>query len=349
MGYGEVGEHRGGLLLPRALALSLISLTAAVAATTLYEEPLLRDVSTTPASTTRFFVTPYGGDSIHVPDGAGYEEIRVGGQVWLARPVDGGFVGIHWQRTGDPTSQTIYHVDFQGRHLLDGEQFLANLSAYFESSLGRNLYAPHHDVVTTDVGYLFLARDRPQTDAGSVSRDWVIETDAHGNVLWSWDIAEHLLGGDPVGLGARGEDWIHANSIDLTATHDVVLSARNLNQIVVVSRSDGRVLRRFGDDVLSEQHHATVQPDGGFLVFDNGFAHGRSRVVKFTPAGDLDWVLPLVDSAGDPVFGPAYGSASVTEAGTLLICAGPAGQILEVTTAGELIAEWDLLRTHDVP
>lgn len=338
-------------MVPRTALLSLVFCAATFVAANHYEKPLLllREVSAHSPSTTPFYVTPYGGGSIFVPDGEGYRELRVGGQVWLARPVSDGFVGVHWQRTGDPTTQTIYHVDMEGRHLLDGQQYRANVSAYFESIIGREFAGPHHDVVTTDTGYLFIARDRTPADEGSVSHDWLIEADRHGSVLWSWNIAEHLLGGDPVGLGERGENWIHVNSIDVTQTGDIVLSARNLNQVVVVSRPEGEVLSRFGDDVLSEQHHATVQSDGGFLVFDNGYVHRRSRVVKFSPSGDVEWILPLVDADGDPVFGPAYGSASVTTAGTLLICAGPSGQVLEVTRTGALIAEWDLLPVHDVP
>lgn len=77
----------------------------------------------------------------------------------------------------------------------------------------------------------------------------------------------------------------------------MVLSARNLGE-VVVPRPEGKVLRRFGANVLSEQHHVTVQPDGGFLAFNNGVAEHRSTVVMFAADGTVQWELPLHGHTG---------------------------------------------------
>jgi hypothetical protein len=302
-----------------------------------------------------FLVSPYGGPSFYVPDGEGLREIEIGGQVWLARPTEDGYIGI---RIADPTDHrttSIFHVDDDGNALLDGQAFRNNVAHYFAHDVpGVELDVIHHDVMEVEGGYLFLVMtvepDGSVVDGELPRSDWIIESDHDGSVRWAWNVAEGLLGDQPVDLGERGEHWIHTNSLDLTAEGDVVISARNLAEVVVVSRPEGGVLARFGEDVLSEQHHATVQPNGDILVFDNGFTDKHSSVVRFGPDGSLKWQRPLFDAGGGVVYGGAYGSAQITSRGTVLVCAGPDGQVFEYDAElVTVLGEWRIEQTHPVP
>jgi hypothetical protein len=87
------------------------------------------------------------------------------------------------------------------------------------------------------------------------------------------------------------KDVIHTNSASVIsqtipgvcAEGDILVSARNLNTIGVLSLSTKRLVWSWGRGVLWHQHHPTLLGNGNILVFDNRTSERGSRVLEVNP------------------------------------------------------------------
>lgn len=112
--------------------------------------------------------------------------------------------------------------------------------------------------------------------------------DARGRPQFTWSSKGHV---DPVEsyvLGAQGQDYVHADSVELQPDGDLVASFRNTGQVLRIATEahdgfePGEVVWRLGgerneftfvDDPFGgfcAQHAARILPDGHLLLFDNG-------------------------------------------------------------------------------
>lgn len=141
-------------------------------------------------------------------------------------------------------------------------------------------------------------------------------------------------------------DVLHCNTVEILPAHpaglwpagSVLVSVRNLDLIMVLDLATRRVLWSWGPDVLSRQHQPSVLPDGNLLVFDNGTARGRSRVVEMNPAtGEIVWSYGETDETR--FFCPAMGGAQALPNGNVLITESFAGRAFEVQRDGHVV--WD--------
>ena len=157
---------------------------------------------------------------------------------------------------------------------------------------GNGMSADLHEFELTPQGTaLLLIYDAVRRDLrhvggsrrGVVVQAVVQEIDiATGLVLFEW----HSLGN--VGLSESHEkvpkrsgqwDYMHANSVALDASGDIIVSARHTSSVLWISRTTGRIRWRLGgsrsDFRMGEgtrfwnQHDARPQPDGTLTLFDN--------------------------------------------------------------------------------
>jgi hypothetical protein len=132
------------------------------------------------------------------------------------------------------------------------------------------------------------------------------EVDPQGNLVWSWDSADHI------GLDETGRWWphvissprvtgaydvVHWNSVDVT-NNALILSFRQLDAVYKIDRTSGDVLWKLGGthtpqslDVIGDplgryplggQHDARVIPGQALTIHDNftDLRH-RPRVVRY--------------------------------------------------------------------
>jgi arylsulfate sulfotransferase len=129
----------------------------------------------------------------------------------------------------------------------------------------------------------------------------VIQEVDNGNVVFQWDGTNY-----PEFYAASREnndfrdlkithDYMHLNSICVDSTdNNLIVSFRNLNEIVKLNRVTGQIMWRLGgpnsdfpltsDQVFLRQHYARVIENGKTLIFvDNGLAGVRaySRILEF--------------------------------------------------------------------
>jgi len=138
-----------------------------------------------------------------------------------------------------------------------------------------------------------------------------------GDVVWQWNAMDHF---DPQDCtfceDAKGQmagsptlfdvvDVFHCNSVDLDPNGDILISARNMDSMFLISKATGKVLWKMGGsahvkdgepfiqvtgDALNgffRQHHASFLPDGTISVFDdetNLNAPARGVVVSYDVA-----------------------------------------------------------------
>ena len=139
----------------------------------------------------------------------------------------------------------------------------------------------HHDVLKLPNGnYLFLAwervppalqakvrggigntelRDLPRTAIQPppeelerlekvMFNDVVYEIDPQGKVVWTWQANQHL---DPdvdiIGPVHSREEWCHANTLNVLADGNLLLTSRSLDSILLIDRKTGEVILRWGN------------------------------------------------------------------------------------------------------
>ncbi|WP_369780146.1 arylsulfotransferase family protein [Streptomyces sp. R33] len=133
-------------------------------------------------------------------------------------------------------------------------------------------------------------------------------------------------------------DILHTNTVEiLTIAHpaglwaagDVLISLRNLDLIAVIDLRARAVRWWWGPGELSGQHQPSAQPDGTILVFDNGRARGRSRVMEIEPlTGTILW-------QHEPgLFCEMAGGCERLANGTVLISDAQAGRALIIDRDG---------------
>jgi hypothetical protein len=147
-------------------------------------------------------------------------------------------------------------------------------------------------------------------------------------------------------------DILHCNSLTLLSrdcgqfkTGQVVISVREMNRVVVVDLDMHSVVWSWGaDSGISGQHHATMPRNGKLLLFDNGVARRRSRVILVdTLSGHVDWVFGEGD---DPYFySEKAGGCELLPNGNYLVSIAQSGFAFEVSESGAVTWHWRLPTT----
>ena len=145
----------------------------------------------------------------------------------------------------------------------------------------------------------------------------------------------------------RRWEWTHANSIDVTADGGIVFSARSISLVGRVDRgengADASLGWEFGWPEIAHQHHATAQPSGNVMIFDNGMHRTLdlpySRVIEVKPENnEIVWTWQ-----GEPreqFFSAHISGAARLPNGNTLITEGASGRMFEVTRSGLVVWEW---------
>jgi hypothetical protein len=181
-----------------------------------------------------------------------------------------------------------------------------------------------------------------------------------GTVAWSWSSRDHIGVAESAGWplasmqtvvdGDTAYDLVHLNSLEPLADGDVVISARHLDAVYRIRRSDGAVVWKLGGTPRAEslafagdpiaklggQHDARILPDGTLTVHDNGSGQARPpRAVRYaidTGAG----TATLLESVSDARVPGSFccGSARRLAGGHWLVGWGGNGLATELRADG---------------
>jgi hypothetical protein len=196
--------------------------------------------------------------------------------------------------------------------------------------------------------------------------------DSSGNLLFEWDALENFNITDVdshVDLTAAQIDFTHFNSIEIDRDSNLILSARNLDEITKINPSTGETIWRWGgknnqftffnDNIgFSRQHDVRRLSNGNISLFDNGDYHSTpfSRMVEYQ-MDETKRTVTLVRkfSRDSTVYSPAEGSVQELANGGRLIGWGNVSSpaITEIdsnnSTVYELTAPIDEYRAYRFP
>lgn len=136
-------------------------------------------------------------------------------------------------------------------------------------------------------------------------------------------------------------DVLHANTVEILDAHpkglwgegDVLVSLRNLDLIAVLDLTARAVRWFWGPGELSGQHQPSARPGGTVLVFDNGQAHGHSRLLEIDPTTD-QVVWQYTANPPQSLFCAMAGGCEELPGGTILISDAQGGRGIEITRQG---------------
>jgi len=223
----------------------------------------------------------------------------------------------------------------------------------------------HHDaIILPNDNLLLIAEETRTLNGNAMMGDKVIESNKEGKIIWEWSTFDHL---DtlrfPSELSLLEDhdgylDWTHCNSIYyIEEENSFLISCRNQNWVIKVSRSSGEVIWIFGNDdqVLDDfnndffrlidgswfnsQHACALTNDKKLMIYDNRNETGgdkyNSRAViyslqeKFlTATQEWEYIAPKYTAS--------FGDVDELPNGNILVCAGGPGsdfftRILEVS------------------
>jgi hypothetical protein len=202
------------------------------------------------------------------------------------------------------------------------------------------------------------------------------EVDANNNIVWMWAATDHL---DPVkdctfvsnddaltdaGTFVSVPDPFHCNAVDVAANGDLLVSARHMDSIFLISRATGKIVWKMGGatytkdgasyiavqgDTLSgfyRQHDARFLPDGTISLFDDQTSKpgpARGLILSYDVAAGTASVVWQRAGQGPSL---ALGSFRVEDDGSRIIgwglSAGVNPAFTEVDAAGNRLLELTL-------
>lgn len=198
------------------------------------------------------------------------------------------------------------------------------------------------------------------------------EMDASQNVIFEWRSWDHIEVTEALheSLLFSFVDYVHANSIELDTDGNLLISCRNLDQVIKINRNSGDVIWRLGgtknefeflDDTLkfNYQHDARRIANGNLTLYDNGNYHPvkvsfakEYRIDEVNMTAKKVWAYSHPFINGKPVRGYAMGNVQRLSNGNTLINWGSiyAGSVLgkgspnltEVDSLGNIVWEMTL-------
>jgi outer membrane protein assembly factor BamB len=185
-----------------------------------------------------------------------------------------------------------------GTNIVEGTARIhAALVSWEKEVLWESPVINHHHIHWTPEGNaMFLLDDRrtfETFDGKLLVGDQIVEWDPRRNAMvWSWHLFDHHI------PETDRRDYSHANTIEPDSRDgSLIVSCRNMNQLLKVDKETGEILWRLGvdgdfemdpADYFYHQHSPELQPDGNILLFDNGTARPKVHGGEYSRALELE-------------------------------------------------------------
>ena len=184
--------------------------------------------------------------------------------------------------------------------------------------------------------------------------DCIMELTPDNETVWTWHADRHvkeIAALVPVTFPLPDYDWGHMNTVEslpeTPASRDprfrpgnVIFSCRHINTIGVIDRETGVVAWAWGPGVVDKQHMPTMLPGGTLLIYDNGTALGRSRIIELDPLTE-EIVWEYQADPPESFFSSSRGAGERLPNGNTFITESNTGRLFEVTPDGETV--WEFL------
>ncbi len=184
----------------------------------------------------------------------------------------------------------------------------------------------------------------------SISQDVIIPHNLHGH----FDLRTTERELDPDDLDEIY--WFHMNDVEIVSpivaeassvleVGDAVVSLREINTILAFDPESG-MPRWWQTGPWHRQHDLDLQSGGTIVLFDNNMGKGVSRILRFDPVSREVEVM-FEGSDAFPFYSWRRGKQDLLENGNLLVTVSEEGRVLEVSSKGELLWEFNLIFDDD--
>jgi hypothetical protein len=233
-------------------------------------------------------------------------------------------------------------------------------------SCAHGMSARMHDILVEADGSWWLMCDELRTmnlsssglsTTASVLGTAVQRFSATGTLLFEWSPFDHLevdvAGLDPADRNGAVVNWTHGNSFDIDFDGNLLISYRNLDEILKIDVGTGSVMWRMGGrqshfDISSaaqpfrRQHSVRATARGELTLLDNLGHAGPSRMERYrydeaTHSAQL--IASHTSSAG--VTALTGGTVQQLSNGRTLVSFGSGGNVEEVDAAGKVVWKLD--------
>ena len=215
---------------------------------------------------------------------------------------------------------------------------------------GNGYLTDNHDFLLLENGHSFLLAYDPQQvrmdtvvqggDSTAIVVGLIVqELDASKNVIFQWRSWDHYQitdATDDINLTAHYIDYVHGNTVELDFDGNLLISARNMDEITKINRQTGDIIWRFGgnksrnnqfqfiDDprTFSHQHDCRRLENGNITLYDNGTLHQPpySRAVEYLlDESEMKATLIWQYAKDPPIFKTAMGNVQRLSNGNTII------------------------------
>ena len=225
----------------------------------------------------------------------------------------------------------------------------------------RGLRPRFHDLlVEPDGGYWILCDETRVMDlsalgghpSANVTAQVVQRLGTNGELLFEWNAFDHSEIGD-LGAAERSSpdvNWTHANALDLDEDGNLLVSFRNLSEIVKIDTRNGQVIWRMGGvknefaflgsswPPFARQHGLRVAGGGEILLLDNLGDPGRSRGRRYSVDANARTARLVAEySSAPPVVGQLGGTTQNLPGGHTLVSFGNGGRVEEYDEVADVV------------
>lgn len=233
-----------------------------------------------------------------------------GTPVWYRRsPTSGGVLNVDMLLPG--TISFTPFVDYTFGPVGDGEYELDQLSPW-QTTYANTVGIPldHHELRILPNGDFIMLSDLITTGVdltglqsfganSSIVNCVIQEVDGIGNVQWQWMATDHF---DPVQdstwpqvVTAGGQnvvDPFHCNSVDVDVDGNLLVSARHMDSVFLVSKASGSLVWKMGGATYNKDGAPYIQVEG-----DTETAFYRQHDARFQPGAQISM---FDDHTGEP-------------------------------------------------
>jgi hypothetical protein len=181
---------------------------------------------------------------------------------------------------------------------------------------------------------------------------------ASGNVLFAWSPFDHIaVDMESLDLNDRVGDavnWTHANGLDIDTDGNILLSFRNLSQVIKINSQTGAVMWRMGGlrneftfenvsmPAFVGQHGIRSNGPGRLIVLDNLGDPNMGHAERYE-YDEAKRTARLVDSFAAPpgIVGRLGGSTQTLPNGHTLVSFGNGGSVQEYDSSGNVVWRLD--------
>lgn len=180
--------------------------------------------------------------------------------------------------------------------------------------------------------------------------DVVVEIDAQGKKLWEWHAKEHLdINIDKIPDTTTRWEWTHLNAAFYIDADHVLMSSRQLSKLLIVERSTGKIVNRFGPGPFYGQHDPHLLDNGNILLFDNGCYREGGGSITYSQIIEYDMqtretVWKYQDQLNLNFYSPFISGVDIIPNGNYLITEGSTGRMFQITRDGEIV--WEFINPH---